>query len=783
MESSAQTHPSHSTQIYCFTQLLSASSQQRSANSLSYTPILDAMRTLLFLILFSVSFVSTAQEVSRFSLYFESDDFELDDNHKAELENQIAQLINIPAAYSLDIVGHTDNDGNMSYNESLSNRRAKSIASFFGNEGFLRRHMKTDGRAFIDSISSNSDELGKGQNRRVEVSITANRCDISAKVGYKNKSKSYKVETTEPSEVTTETGTVLKIPANAFVDEQGNVIQGEVTINYREFQDPIDFLTSGIPMTLNHNGNFAFYNSAGMFEIDAQYKGNAVDLQAGKEIEVSMEMSQQLNNLNFYEYDETKKAWDTKAVLTSTTGVNLAVPAWRASAKRLPGMEYMQRRSMPLQCNVDRTAAYIQMVETGIKLIKEDRSLLEKFKDDNLYPSTKKRLKDKEWRLNSDLRRAISGQERLQHTYHLVERSTSKKTTAFRLKCKTRKMNEAAEFSSTDFEWNHEQNGVFNAEWFALDWDSCTVDYHKNTKVFTINLLNEDHQATLNVTAVHTSRLVKRRHFAKQSILVMNEYNNTVSDREERLVFLAKERIRIKKEIEEVQDAYCAADTIENQNGLYELECFHAFNMALASNRGEAGLNLEEWSAFFDENHKMIRGRYAAAKRDQKWEMYKVRGAYNDSMALVHEAQLLLQQKSRKDFVSAASRTLKIGNMGIFNADQVCRMESPLIVDAQYQNAAGKRIEPVSIFISDSEFNALIEYNGYMGYSPYHFALQKHSQSALFAMDVDGELYKISKEEFRSYQLGKIKGNTAEVQFTLTAVSKSAKKSDLMAGF
>jgi hypothetical protein len=70
-----------------------------------------------------------------------------------------------------------------------------------------------------------------------------------------------------------------------------------------------------------------------------------------------------------------------------------------------------------------------------------------------------------------------------------------------------------------------------------------------------------------------------------------------------------------------------------------------------------------------------------------------------------------------------------------------------------------------------------------MGYSPYHFALQKHSQSALFAMDVDGELYKISKEEFRSYQLGKIKGNTAEVQFTLTAVSKLAKKSDLMAGF
>ena len=42
----------------------------------------------------------------------------------------------------------------------------------------------------------------------------------------------------------------ITIAPNSFVDSNGNLIEGEVKIKYREFHNSIDFFVSGIPMIL-----------------------------------------------------------------------------------------------------------------------------------------------------------------------------------------------------------------------------------------------------------------------------------------------------------------------------------------------------------------------------------------------------------------------------------------------------------------------------------------------------------------------------------------------------
>ncbi len=73
----------------------------------------------------------------------------------------------------LDVTGHTDSTGSDTYNLDLSNRRALSVANYLSQIGQI------DGRRFAVAglgesrpIASNSNEQGRGANRRVEIQIS-----------------------------------------------------------------------------------------------------------------------------------------------------------------------------------------------------------------------------------------------------------------------------------------------------------------------------------------------------------------------------------------------------------------------------------------------------------------------------------------------------------------------------------------------------------------------------------------------------------------------------------
>tara|TARA_R110000772_G_scaffold77091_1_gene166073 strand:+ start:62 stop:736 length:675 start_codon:yes stop_codon:yes gene_type:complete len=91
-----------------------------------------------------------------------------------QFQKTLSDVANTLSQYEksyIDIYGHTDSTGTDSYNQSLSERRASSVANFLSNGGVQRARIETRGFGESQPIASNSTEEGRAANRRVELKI------------------------------------------------------------------------------------------------------------------------------------------------------------------------------------------------------------------------------------------------------------------------------------------------------------------------------------------------------------------------------------------------------------------------------------------------------------------------------------------------------------------------------------------------------------------------------------------------------------------------------------
>jgi outer membrane protein OmpA-like peptidoglycan-associated protein len=75
---------------------------------------------------------------------------------------------------TIQIIGHTDSDGEAGFNQQLSEGRAGAVASVLINNGVSPSRIQSFGRGESQPISSNLNPQGKAQNRRVEIVILPN---------------------------------------------------------------------------------------------------------------------------------------------------------------------------------------------------------------------------------------------------------------------------------------------------------------------------------------------------------------------------------------------------------------------------------------------------------------------------------------------------------------------------------------------------------------------------------------------------------------------------------
>ncbi len=118
-------------------------------------------------------------------LLFDFDSDQLRAESKKNLDNLASSLSNFGDSKLL-LVGHTDAQGSDAYNQDLSRRRALSVASYLESHGVSSARVQVNGRGETEPIASNDTELGRAQNRRVEVAIYASdkmKADAQALAG------------------------------------------------------------------------------------------------------------------------------------------------------------------------------------------------------------------------------------------------------------------------------------------------------------------------------------------------------------------------------------------------------------------------------------------------------------------------------------------------------------------------------------------------------------------------------------------------------------------------
>lgn len=85
--------------------------------------------------------------------------------------NKLADVLIRYGDTNITVVGHTDSSGSEAYNQTLSERRARSVVSYLQSVGVERSRMRAEGRGELEPRADNSTVDGRSQNRRVEVFV------------------------------------------------------------------------------------------------------------------------------------------------------------------------------------------------------------------------------------------------------------------------------------------------------------------------------------------------------------------------------------------------------------------------------------------------------------------------------------------------------------------------------------------------------------------------------------------------------------------------------------
>jgi len=92
-----------------------------------------------------------------------------------EVLDSVSKVLNEYDNTDIFVSGHTDNTGKNSYNMTLSQNRADSVAKYLKSRGVQSNRVTTEGLGSKYPISSNSTSKGREKNRRVEIEIIAKK--------------------------------------------------------------------------------------------------------------------------------------------------------------------------------------------------------------------------------------------------------------------------------------------------------------------------------------------------------------------------------------------------------------------------------------------------------------------------------------------------------------------------------------------------------------------------------------------------------------------------------
>lgn len=632
--------------------------------------------SVLFILL--VNFTN-AQIINEFDINFESASFQLSLSDEAKLNLEIVPIENDYNFYRIQIIGHTDNVGNMEFNRILSKKRALTIADFLINKGFSKDRIHTSGKAFLEPISNNNSDEGKYKNRRVHVVISKISDKIKDIGGITLKENYYKINTAKKQTIQYKSGTKIYIPENAFVDKNGTPIKGTVDLSYIEYRNPVDFALSNISMNISEN---EFFNSSGMFKILASKNGEEVFLDKNKKIDFDFKITQNIPNLNFYEYNSATKKW------TELSKIN---PSFGSEGDDVNDTNYKDI------CSMDVCESFYFLKRKGTQYALSQESLVKNYRLDLAKDSL----------IDSNFM-AIRNKDSLK----LIR----KRDSLFELKNKIK-------FARINLKINNFRNRINKNNFQIEDFNNKIIELTSN---IADTISNKDSR--------------KINHFENMNAALTNKnaiFQNKIND-----------LIESKGKGEPIP-AFPKLQKSHQFDSYYN--CFWEINKKYMSSE-EKGMNILSWLSFFDSNKAEMVKRYADIDESKKCiEIQKERE--NQKKIADENYKKMMLQKFKIDEVynnaNKLTKSLSISNLGIYNCDQIARLNQPIVINAKYIDENGNKIQPFFIYLVDNKFNGIIQYVANARYSPNYFAFSRSSKNTLFAFDDDGECYVLSSEKFK----------------------------------
>lgn len=294
------------------------------------------MQTKAILLAFAVLFSGSlsAQTTEKLVVNFASDSYLLDNSEKEKLQSFLDKKIK-DNLVSLQLKGHTDDVGSDSYNKVLSKNRVITVSEFLVENGISPAKINADFFGETLPAETNKNEKGKANNRRVEVLFTL-KPEIEKKntainpplPGLEKQFQVYTINPMIPCTVTTKSGAQIRIPANAFADENGKTVRGEIQVAFRDYYKPLEILLSGIPMNYDSAGTSYHFETDGMFEIQAKQNGKELSVANNKNIEVDVPATPGSSGFSLYNLQDNGN-WENIAQPAELTEYTKALsPAW-----------------------------------------------------------------------------------------------------------------------------------------------------------------------------------------------------------------------------------------------------------------------------------------------------------------------------------------------------------------------------------------------------------------------------------------------------------------------
>ncbi len=113
-----------------------------------------------------------------------------------------------------------------------------------------------------------------------------------------------------------EDGTRISIPPLAFVNQDGEIVRGEIIFRYTQLENQKEILVSGVPMHWQEDDNLKVMESAGMFELEAFSKKERVELAPDKEIMTQIASNIDDPSFDLFYFDQENGIWNTISPVT-----------------------------------------------------------------------------------------------------------------------------------------------------------------------------------------------------------------------------------------------------------------------------------------------------------------------------------------------------------------------------------------------------------------------------------------------------------------------------------